>query len=398
MKRKVSILSFVFIALLMTGVPVWAADFTISDPSPELFLTDTDLNEADWNVETDFWANEGFDIYNWETNTYPFIIENGAGNALLYLDAAEMIGINTSAPGYVLDVVGNSAIRLRNDTSATARTIMMRVDGSATDLYTLNTDLWIRSDTGTPYHNIYMNPSGGFTTALVGVGTTSPLQKLHVNGNVLSNGNYSYMAQSVNPGFWLDETGTGNKGLYYTLDGKVLQIQRRTQNFGAFEASIFKLYLDAPTNALFVKANGYIGFGRDPAYPIHSSTNAYLSAAGQWVNASSREYKENIKELTVDEAVGALKELNPITYTSKADPEDNCAGFIAEDVPEIVATKDRKGLSPMDIVAVLTKVSQEQQKTVQEQQKTISQLIEKVAELEKEVRWNKSHADISNLK
>jgi hypothetical protein len=34
-------------------------------------------------------------------------------------------------------------------------------------------------------------------------------------------------------------------------------------------------------------------------------------------------------------------------------------GFIAEDVPELVATKDRKGLSPMDIVAVLTKVVQD---------------------------------------
>jgi hypothetical protein len=28
-------------------------------------------------------------------------------------------------------------------------------------------------------------------------------------------------------------------------------------------------------------------------------------------------------------------------------------------VPELVATKDRKGLSPMDIVAVMTKVVQE---------------------------------------
>ncbi len=41
-------------------------------------------------------------------------------------------------------------------------------------------------------------------------------------------------------------------------------------------------------------------------------------------------------------------------------------GFIAEDVPELVATKDRKGLSPMDIVAVLTKVVQRQQKEIEE--------------------------------
>lgn len=36
-------------------------------------------------------------------------------------------------------------------------------------------------------------------------------------------------------------------------------------------------------------------------------------------------------------------------------------GFIAEDVPDLVATPNRKSLSPMDIVAVLTKVVQEQQ-------------------------------------
>ena len=40
-------------------------------------------------------------------------------------------------------------------------------------------------------------------------------------------------------------------------------------------------------------------------------------------------------------------------------PTEKRVGFIAEEVPDLVATKDRKGLSPMDIVAVLTKVVQE---------------------------------------
>ena len=39
-------------------------------------------------------------------------------------------------------------------------------------------------------------------------------------------------------------------------------------------------------------------------------------------------------------------------------------GFIAEDVPELVATPDRKGLSAMDMVGVLTKAVQEQQQTI----------------------------------
>jgi len=37
-------------------------------------------------------------------------------------------------------------------------------------------------------------------------------------------------------------------------------------------------------------------------------------------------------------------------------------GFIAEDVPELLAIKGRKGIDPTEIVAVLTKVVQEQEK------------------------------------
>jgi hypothetical protein len=52
-------------------------------------------------------------------------------------------------------------------------------------------------------------------------------------------------------------------------------------------------------------------------------------------------------------------------------PEENHVGFIAEDVPGLLATTDRKGLRSMDIVTVLTKVVQEQQGIIQKQQKSI---------------------------
>lgn len=54
-------------------------------------------------------------------------------------------------------------------------------------------------------------------------------------------------------------------------------------------------------------------------------------------------------------------------------------GFIAEDVPALVATRERKGLSAMDIVAVLTKV-------VQERQKTLNDLLREVKDLKRELR------------
>jgi hypothetical protein len=195
----------------------------------------------------------------------------------------------------------------------------------------------------------------------LGVGAL-PTYYLHVTGNVYTTA--KYYTQGVVPGFWLDETD-GEKGAYFVLDGGVLQMQRRAGGFGAFEASPFKVYISAPTNAFFLRGNGYLGLGVDPSYPIHSSTGAYLSAGGVWTNASSREYKEDIRPLGEQEAMEALKGLEPVRFRYKAEPEEEHVGFIAEEVPELVATRDRKGLSAMDIVAVLTKVVQKQQKEIQ---------------------------------
>jgi hypothetical protein len=49
-------------------------------------------------------------------------------------------------------------------------------------------------------------------------------------------------------------------------------------------------------------------------------------------------------------------------------------GFIAEDVPDLVATADRKGLSSMDVAAVLTKVIQQQQRTIEDLQTRLEHL------------------------
>ncbi|MBF0137802.1 MAG: hypothetical protein H7833_19635 [Magnetococcus sp. DMHC-1] len=54
--------------------------------------------------------------------------------------------------------------------------------------------------------------------------------------------------------------------------------------------------------------------------------------------------------------------LNPATFAYKRDPAEKHVGFVAEDVPDLLATQDRKGLSAMDVVAVVTKVVQKQQK------------------------------------
>lgn len=95
-------------------------------------------------------------------------------------------------------------------------------------------------------------------------------------------------------------------------------------------------------------------------------SGASLNAAGEWTNASSRAYKQDIELLGADTAMSILRDLQPVTYRFKTAPDHLNAGFIAEDVPELVSTPDRKGLASMDFVAVLTKALQEQQRTIED--------------------------------
>jgi parallel beta-helix repeat protein len=148
------------------------------------------------------------------------------------------------------------------------------------------------------------------------------------------------------------------------------------------------------TSRITIKGNGYVGFGtQTPSYPLQMASGAHVTTGGIWTDASSREYKDNIEALGTEEAFDALKELNPVKFAYKADRTEKHVGFIAEDAPDLIAAKDRKGLSPMDIVAVLTKVVQEQQRAMQEQQKiaqeqrnAISLLKEELNELKGKIR------------
>ncbi|WP_415405729.1 tail fiber domain-containing protein [Sulfurovum sp. CS9] len=107
--------------------------------------------------------------------------------------------------------------------------------------------------------------------------------------------------------------------------------------------------------------------------------NGAKNIGGLWINASSRARKENIKELSTQDALAAFHKLQPVTYNYKSDKKEQVVGFIAEDVPELVAIQSRDGLSAMDMVAVLTKVVQEQDKVMVE---TRAELQAKDAEME----------------
>jgi hypothetical protein len=177
----------------------------------------------------------------------------------------------------------------------------------------------------------------------IGIGTTEPKQRLEVNGNIQIHDQNSSVA-----GLMITQS-SGETGY-------IMHNRASTLTIGA--GSVDRLTIDR---------HGNLGIGvARPSHPLEMANGAHVSTGGVWTNSSSRERKENIEAITVEEALAVLAGLEPVHYNYKNDSQESYVGFIAEDVPGLVATSDRKGLSAMDIVAVLTKVMQAQQQQIKE--------------------------------
>lgn len=177
----------------------------------------------------------------------------------------------------------------------------------------------------------------------IGIGTTEPNQRLEVNGNIQIHDQNSSVA-----GLMITQS-SGETGY-------IMHNRASTLTIGA--GSVDRLTIDR---------HGNVGIGiARPTHPLDMANGAHVSTGGVWTNSSSRDRKENIEAITVEEALAVLAGLEPVHYKYKNDSQEAHVGFIAEDVPGLVATSDRKGLSAMDIVAVLTKVMQAQQQQIKE--------------------------------
>ena len=176
------------------------------------------------------------------------------------------------------------------------------------------------------------------------------------------------------------QVGIGTWSPYYTLEvenatsNASIGIERGDGATGKMVAGQYGFQVGSVTNhPLKLIANNTVKMTIYTDGSLTMSDGGYYD--GDWHPASSRAIKENIRNLDADDAVKALDGLNPVRFNYKKGNTEDRVGFIAEDVPELVAVKGRKSIGTTDIVAVLTKV-------VKEQQKTISQLNDRIAALE----------------
>jgi hypothetical protein len=108
-----------------------------------------------------------------------------------------------------------------------------------------------------------------------------------------------------------------------------------------------------------------IGTSNDPddilqltAPKIQSNVSIQLS--------SSRDFKENITDISCEDALKMITKLRPVKYDYKNRKDfRQILGFIAEEMPVELASKDYKAISPMEMIPVLTKVLQRQQEQIE---------------------------------
>ncbi len=219
------------------------------------------------------------------------------------------------------------------------------------------------------------NEGGSNKLYIANANTSTPLIYGEFDNGILAvNGKFGVGTQTPTYPMELKTTGRNATFVLQRTDGGAINFVNATPAYGQFGTGN-----DYPVRIL-VNQMWRMSLNTDNS--LSMVNGASCTAGGVWTNASSRELKENIEGLTVDEAQEALAELSPVKYNYKADKAEKHVGFIAEDVPALVASKDRKSLSPMDVVAVLTKV-------VQEQQKTIADLNSRIAKLEKKAQAEK---------
>ena len=308
----------------------------------------------DWRITINDSANGGasyFGVDDVDSGRRIFVLEAGAPANSLYVDDGGRVGLGESTPVVEMHIADGDTptIRLEQDGSSGFTPQTWDIAGNEANFFirdvTNGSKLSFKIKPGAPTSSIFIAADGD-----IGFGTESPSYPVHL-----------FTDSSTNAEIVAERSGGAS-------------------NFISAGAS-FGFFGTTTNHPLRLNVNGGWKMQLNSDNSLEMLNNATCTTDGKWQDASSRELKENIKAITADEAMGILSGLNPVKFNYKVNQSEVHAGFIAEEVPELVASQDRKHMSAMDVVAVLTKVVQKQQKLIQEHQKTISELKEEISEI-----------------
>jgi len=316
----------------------------------------------DWQLTANESNNGGankFSIDDVTNSKTPFTILANAPNNSIYVKSSGDVGFGTSSPVVDLHAVSGDTptLRLEQNGSSGFTPQTWDIAGNETNFFvrdvTNGSELPFKILPGADDNSLVVAADGD-----VGLGTNSPSASLHIKEGTDETGIYLEA-----------NTGTNAMVIVERPDG--------ARNFMSASGQHGFFGTESNHNLRF-NANNAWRMEIKTDNSLEMKSGATCTAGGVWTSVSSREAKENIKSLSSDDAMKTLDGLSPVRFNYKEEKEEEYVGFIAEDVPELVSTKDRKHLTSMDIVAVLTKVVQEQKKTIGQLKKEVSELKEKI--------------------
>jgi hypothetical protein len=321
----------------------------------------------DWRIVANDSANGGASylaIEDSDAGRIPFRVEAGAPAHSLYVDDGGRLGLKTSTPSVEIhstdgdtpalrleqnggagfqaqtwDLAGNETNWfLRDVTNGSKLPIRVRPNAptSSLDVFSnqlvLNdggNDFDVRIEGDTDQNLFYADAS----VERIGIGTSTPGAKFHVFGT--SSGRAAEFEQNngfANTEIRLNAPTTGsNWGL----------------TAGAGSGG-FTITETGVATRLKVAEGGNVGIANSAPNALLQVNLATCNGLS-WINSSSRDTKKEIEPLSEEEIKGLIEVLDDVKivqylYREESSDASPRIGLIAEDMPDILATEDHKGM------------------------------------------------------
>ena len=320
-----------------------------------------------WQLTANDSANGGankFSIDDITGGKTPFTVTAGAPSNSIFVDSSGRLGLQDGHAGLEIHSVDGDTptLRLDQDGSSGFTPQVWDIAGNESGFFVRDTTngshLAFRIQPGAPTNSIAIRSNGW-----VGIGSPgsaiTPRAPLDIYGAATTDV-FAGMGENIATG---PSFNFGYAGSTFGRGAGFLNVR---PDASAVPPNPSVRFMTANVERMIITNTGNVGIGvTNPSNPLEMASGAKVTAGGVWTNASSRSLKDDIRDLPADEAMETLRGLDPVTYVYKVAPSEHHVGFIAEDVPDLVASTDRRSMSPMDVTAVLTKVVQEQQKTIE---------------------------------
>lgn len=329
--------------------------------------------------------------------TTPFKITAGASDNALFISSIGRIGLQTSSPATNLHISDGDTPSIRLD-----QTNISGFTPQAWEVSGNESSFFVRNATGTsryplrirvaaPTNSVFVNDQGN-----VGLGTGSPGARLHAYAAAIAGA--EALARFEVSDDTIGRLEINNASATNNTFIPRLQGRGTGQNAPLIMEGIVAADAGVAPAVVYNAskgAGGALAVRPLVAYRNNNVVKATIGANGDvfatsFNPTSSRTMKDDIADLDSKSANEALQQLTPVKYVYKDDATgEKRLGFIAEDVPDIVANADRKSVPIMDVVALVTKVVKDQQQTIDEQRKLIDELSKRLNQVESQMQSQK---------